>query len=111
MISRITVLSGAAALFAAASLAGAAIDDKKADELMKKGQCAACHAMDRKGVGPAYKDVSAKRKKEKDAAATLARKVREGGGGVYGPVPMPPNPRDKISDEEVKQLVEWILSK
>ncbi len=110
MKSYLAVVSGAVAVLGF-SVANAAIDDKKAEGLMKKGQCATCHALDKRGVGPAYKDVAAKRKKEKDAAAMLARKVRDGGSGAYGPVPMPPNPRDKIGDDELKLLIEWILSK
>jgi cytochrome c len=110
MTVRYAILFGAASLLVC-SAAPAAIDNKKADELMKKGLCSACHSLDRKGVGPAYKEVAAKRKKEKNAAATLAKKVRDGGGGVYGQVPMPPNPKDKVSDDEIKLLVEWILGR
>ena len=53
----------------------------------------ACHAVDRKLVGPSYKDVAAKYAGQKDAAATLAEKIMKGGAGVWGPVPMPANPR------------------
>lgn len=108
---RIAALSVAGALALASTGATAAIDDKKATELMNKGACIACHSVDKKGVGPSYKDVAKKRKAEKDAAATLAKKVRAGGSGAYGPVPMPANPKEKISDDEVKQLVEWVLTK
>jgi len=105
------VLVLGAILAAASGAASAAIDDKTAQSLMAKAACNACHAVDKKGVGPSYQDVAKKRKAEKDAVATLAKKVREGGSGGYGPVPMPPNAKDKISDDEVKQLVEWVLSK
>ena len=100
-----------AGLALVAGSAQGAIDDKAAQGLMTKGQCAACHTVDKKGVGPSYQDVAKKRKAEKDAVATLVKKVRDGGSGVYGPVPMPPNPKDKLSDDEVKQLVEWVLTK
>lgn len=100
-----------AGLSIASASAVAAIDDKAAAAIMAKAACSACHAIDKKGVGPSYQDVAKKRKSEKDATATLAKKVREGGGGIYGPVPMPPNPKDKISDEEMKAMVEWVLSK
>jgi len=93
------------------SLAHAAIDDARGKELMKKGGCGACHAVKMKVVGPSYKDVALKHKDEADAIATLSAKVRAGGKGVYGPVPMPPIGADKISDAELHDLVEWILSK
>jgi len=91
--------------------AAAAIDDKAAAAIMAKATCNACHAVDKKGVGPSFQDVAKKRKAEKDAAATLAKKIRDGGGGSYGPVPMPPNPKNKISDDELNKMVEWVLSR
>lgn len=104
-------LAAVGGLFAASFGAQAAIDDKTATGLMGKAQCSACHGIDQKMVGPSYKQVAAKRKGEKDAVATLIKKVREGGSGAYGQIPMPPNPKDKISDDELKQLVEWVLTK
>jgi cytochrome c len=98
-----------AAAWLAAGTAAAAMDDKKANDLMNKAGCAACHKIDAKSVGPAYKDVSKKYKGQKDVVAKVAEKVRKGGAGVYGPVPMPPNPVDKISDADLKELTEWIL--
>jgi cytochrome c len=79
------------------------------DAVLNKAGCLACHTKDKKLVGPAYKDVAAKYKGQADAVAKLTDKVRKGGGGVYGPVPMPPNPADKISDADLKAAVEWIL--
>jgi cytochrome c len=79
------------------------------DAALNKAGCLACHTKDKKLVGPAYKDVAAKYKGQADAVAKLSDKVRKGGGGVYGPVPMPPNPVDKISDADLKAAVEWIL--
>lgn len=70
--------------------------------------CMACHAVDKKVVGPAYKDVAAKYAGQKDAPAKLAAKVIAGGGGVWGPVPMPANPQ--VSPDEAKKLVAWVLS-
>lgn len=101
-----------AALAAGFSLsAGAqALDAKQANDIMTKGACTACHQLDKKAVGPAYKDVAKKYKGDKNAAANLEKKVRAGGGGVWGPVPMPPNPKEKISDEDAKKLVAWILT-
>lgn len=70
--------------------------------------CMACHAVDKKLVGPAYKDVAAKYKGDKTAVDKLAAKVIKGGGGVWGPVPMPANPQ--VNDAEAKKLVAWVLT-
>ncbi len=78
-------------------------------EIMTKAGCTACHANDKKLVGPAYKDVAAKYKGQADAVAKLSDKVRKGGQGVWGPVPMIPHPADKISDADLKAVVEAIL--
>jgi len=91
--------------------ANAALDDAKAQDLLTKGGCAVCHSVDKKIVGPAYKDVAAKRKGEKDAIATLEKSVRNGSVGTYGTMPMPPNPQGKISDAELHDLIEWVLTK
>src|SRR4051812_40127206 len=77
-------------------------------ELAQKKNCMACHAVDKKLVGPAYKDVAAKYAGQKDAAAKLADKIVKGGSGVWGPVPMPANAQ--VSAEEAKQLATWVLS-
>lgn len=106
------MLAGAAVLAVAGTASAQALDDKKANDLMVKSGCNACHAVDKKGVGPSYKDVAAKNKTKKDAAAQyMFDKVRKGGAGVYGQVPMPPNTPDKISDGDLKALVAWILTK
>jgi cytochrome c len=76
---------------------------------MNKAGCLACHAKDKKLVGPAYKDVAAKYKGQADAVAKLSEKVRKGGQGVWGPVPMPPSGADKISDADLKAAIEWVL--
>jgi len=95
----------------ALSPARAAVDDAKGTALLKGGGCTTCHAVDKKLVGPALKDIAAKHKGEADAAVNLAKTVRAGGKGVYGPVPMPPNPVGKISDADLHDLLEWVLSK
>lgn len=77
-------------------------------DLAQKKNCMACHAVDKKLVGPAYKDVAAKYAGQKDAAAKLAEKVMKGGTGVWGQVPMPANPQ--VSADEAKTLVAWILA-
>jgi cytochrome c len=108
---RIAALSVTGALVLMSTGASAAIDDKKANELLNKGGCAACHSVDKKLVGPSYKEVAKKHKGQKNAAAVVAKKVREGGAGAYGQIPMPPNPKDKINDADLKALVDWVLSK
>ncbi|MEJ6002981.1 c-type cytochrome [Paucibacter soli] len=77
-------------------------------ELAQKKNCMACHALDKKVVGPAYKDVAAKYAKDKDAAAKLADKIIKGGSGVWGPVPMPAN--TQVSPDEAKKLAAWVLT-
>ena len=76
---------------------------------MNKAGCMACHTKDRKLVGPSFKDIAAKYKGQGDAPSKLAEKVRKGGSGVFGPVPMAPNPPDKIGDKDLKEAVELIL--
>jgi len=88
--------------------ANAALDNKAAEDMMKKDGCAACHAIDKKVIGPAYQDVAAKYKGDKTAEAKLIDKVKKGGVGVWGQVPMPPNAQ--VPDGDIKQLVGWILS-
>jgi len=78
------------------------------EELAKKNACTACHAVDKKLVGPAFKDVANKYRNDKKAEAMLVEKVKKGGVGVWGQVPMPPN--TTVPDADVKALVQWILS-
>lgn len=80
-----------------------------ADEALAKAKnCMACHAVDKKVVGPAYKEVAKKYAGDASAADKLATKVIKGGAGVWGPVPMPANAQ--VNDAESKKLVAWILS-
>jgi cytochrome c len=92
-----------AAAVAAALMAGPAFAD---EALAKKHNCLACHQLDKKSVGPAYKDI-AKKYKGQNVAAKLEEKVKKGGSGAWGPVPMPPNAA--VPDADVKKLVNWIL--
>ena len=78
------------------------------EELAKKHNCFACHAVDKKMVGPAYKDVAAKYRADKDAPKKLAAKVKNGSQGVWGTIPMPPN--SAVPDADINALVKWILS-
>ena len=97
-------LTAAAALAAALAVAPAIANL----ELAQKSGCTACHAVDKKVVGPSYKEVAAKYKGDKGAEAKLVDKVKKGGQGVWGQVPMPPN--SHVSDADIKTLVKWVLS-
>ena len=95
------------ALFAL--IAAAACVPALADQALATAKnCMACHAVDKKLVGPAYKDVAAKYAGQKDAADKLAVKIVKGGSGVWGPVPMPANPQ--VSEAEAKKLAAWVMS-
>jgi cytochrome c len=76
----------------------------------QKGGCMGCHKVDAKLVGPGYKDVAAKYKGQKDAIAKLMDRVRQGGPGNWGAVPMAASGPDKISDADLKKVIEWILA-
>lgn len=86
-----------------------AADEAAMMALAQKSACMSCHGVDKKIVGPGYKDVAAKYKGDKGAAAKLAAKVKAGGKGVWGEVPMPPNAG--VKDEDIKSLVNWILTR
>lgn len=94
------LISAAALLAVAPAFADQALATSK--------NCMACHAVDKKLVGPAFKDVAAKYKSDKTAADKLATKVIKGGSGAWGAVPMPANPQ--VNDAEAKKLVAWILA-
>ncbi|MGM9485784.1 c-type cytochrome [Ideonella sp. YS5] len=91
-----------------ALLAVAAVSPALANaDLAAKKNCLACHSVDKKVVGPAYKEVAAKYAGQKDAVAKLAEKIQKGGVGVWGQVPMPANP---VTPDEAKQLATWVMS-
>ena len=98
----------AAVVLAAGLLATGAVSAQSGEDLLKKSGCTACHANDKKVVGPAYKEVAAKYKGDAGATAKLADKVKKGGSGVWGPVPMPPNPA--IADADIKTMVAYVLA-
>lgn len=100
MKSTLSLIFAASALVAGPAFANA--------DLAQKKNCMACHAIDKKVVGPAYQDVAAKYAGQKDAVEKLSQKVIKGGAGVWGPVPMPAN--TAVSEAEAKQLVTWVLS-
>jgi cytochrome c len=93
------------ALLAATTVAAPALADQA---LATAKNCMACHAVDKKLVGPAYKDVASKYAGQKDAADKLAVKIVKGSVGVWGPVPMPAN--TQVSEAEAKKLAAWVLS-
>jgi cytochrome c len=80
-----------------------------ADEALARSKnCMACHAVDRKMVGPSYKDIAARYANDSQAVAKLATKIQKGGSGVWGAIPMPANPQ--VSADEAKRLATWSLS-
>jgi len=78
-------------------------------ELAKKARCVGCHAAEKKMVGPSFKDIGIRYKDQPGAQATLTEKVRHGGAGTWGAIPMSPNGPDKIADADLQTLLSWIL--
>ncbi len=99
---KLVTLSAATLVFAAAAHA------QNADELLKKHACTACHAIDKKLVGPAYHDVAAKYKGDAKAATMLFESVKKGSTGKWGQIPMPPNAA--VPDADVKTMVAHVLA-
>ena len=95
-------------LMAVSALASTGAFAQDASALAKSKNCLACHSVQTKLVGPAYKDVAAKYAGQKGIEDKLVQKVMKGGAGVWGPVPMPANPQ--VSEEEARSLVKWVLS-
>lgn len=93
----------------AIALSAAAIAPAMADQALAQSKnCMACHSVDKKLVGPSFKDVAAKYAGQKDAADKLAAKIIKGGSGVWGPIPMPANPQ--VNDADAKKLTTWLLA-
>ena len=95
-------------LFVSAGVLAGAGNALASEALAKKHNCLACHAADKKLIGPSYAEVAAKYRGQKDAEAKLVEKVKKGGTGVWGQVPMPPNA--SVPDADIKALVKWVLS-
>ena len=95
-------------LFALVAIVGLTAPALADQALATAKNCMACHAIDKKVLGPAYKDVAKKYAGQKDAAAKLATKVMKGGSGVWGAVSMPANPQ--VNEAEANKLVAWILT-
>lgn len=98
----------ALAVLTTLSVSSFAVDQAAAMDLAKKNGCLACHALDKKLVGPAWNEVGKKYAGDATAAEQLAVKVKKGTKGAWGPVPMPPNAT--VKDADVKTLVEFVLS-
>jgi len=97
-------ICGAALAWLGVSPAAGAAD---AAPLLTKYNCTACHTVDKKLVGPSYKEVAAKYAGDAGAAAKLEQKVKNGGTGVWGQIPMPPN---NVPDADLKTIVAWVLA-
>ncbi len=93
------------AMLCALGATGAAHANEK---LAQSSGCMTCHAIDKKVIGPSYRELAAKYRGDKLAEARLFKKVKGGGEGVWGPIPMPPNPH--VKDADLKTLVQWILT-
>ncbi|MDB5750616.1 MAG: class cytochrome c [Ramlibacter sp.] len=96
------------ALFMLAALAAISAPAMADLALATAKNCMACHAVDKKLVGPSYKEVATKYAGQKDAVDKLAAKILKGGSGVWGPVPMPANAQ--VSEAEAKRLAGWVLT-
>jgi cytochrome c len=102
MKSQVVFAASVMALFGGGVLAA------DAQQLLKDKACLACHTVDKKLVGPPYKEVAAKYKTRKDAEAYLSKKIKEGSTGVWGAIPMPPN--GTVADDEARTLAKYILT-
>ncbi len=78
------------------------------EKLAQSSGCMTCHAIDRKAIGPSYKEIAAKYRDDKAAEANLIKKVKAGGSGVWGSIPMPPNAH--VKEDDIKSMVQWILT-
>ena len=99
-MKKFALIASLAAVIAAPAFANA--------DLAQKKNCMACHAADKKLVGPSFKDVAAKYAGQTDAAAKMAEKIQKGGVGAWGQMPMPANPQ--VNAEEAKQLATWVMA-
>ncbi len=78
------------------------------EKIAQSSGCMTCHAIDRKVIGPSYKEIAAKYRNDKAAEASLVKKVKAGGAGVWGAIPMPPNAH--VKDDDIKAVVQWMLT-
>jgi cytochrome c len=106
MKSLVTLLAAAAVAATAANTYAA--DAKSAEALAQQSGCLACHTVDKKLVGPSYKEIADRYRNDKGAEANLFKKVKEGGKGAWGDIPMTPNAH--VKDQDIKTIVQWILT-
>lgn len=90
------------------SMALAESNIAEVNEALKNNTCLACHAVDTKLVGPAYKDIATKYKDDVANAEVLKEHIKEGSSGIWGPIPMPPNPN--VSDDDLTLIVDWLMA-
>jgi cytochrome c len=102
MMNKLVITAAAAAVLA---MSGVASADQA---LAQKNACMSCHGVDKKIVGPAFKEIAAKYKGDAGAQAKLVEKVKTGGKGVWGQVPMPPSPQ--VKPEDANKIIAWVLS-
>lgn len=102
MLKLLMISAASTALLA---MAGTASADQA---LAQKNACMACHGVDKKIVGPSFKDVAKKYASDPDAVAKMIAKVKSGGKGVWGQIPMPPNPQ--VKPEDSRKIIEWVMS-
>ena len=95
-------------LIVSAGLLAGAGNALASEDLAKKYNCLTCHTVDKKVIGPSYQDVAAKYKGDAGAEAKLVAKIKNGGSGVWGQIPMPPNA--SVPDADIKALAKWVLS-
>jgi cytochrome c len=107
MMNKLMMITASASLLLISGVASAD-DPAAALALAQKNACMSCHGVDKKIVGPAYKDVAKKYAGDKSAHAKLVAKVKTGGKGAWGEIPMPPNPQVSVAD--ANQIISWILS-
>ena len=107
-MQRILSIIAGTLLLAGNSGDATAADAAKAEALAKQYNCLQCHSADKKLIGPSYKEVATRYKGKPDASAVLAKSIKGGVKGTWGPIPMPAN--DKVPDGDIKILVNWILS-
>jgi len=85
-----------------------AADAKAGEALAQQSGCLACHTVEKKLVGPSYREIADRYRNDKGAEASLFKKVKEGGKGAWGDIPMTPNAH--VKDQDIKAIVQWILS-
>ena len=106
MRALLMTVAAAGSLMAAGTVAAA----DAAEALAQKNGCMACHSVQQKVLGPAFKDVAAKYKGDKTAETKLIDRVKKGGSGVWGPIPMPAN-SPQVKDEDIKTIIQWVLKR